>query len=175
MKEIEVNNYILNVRNNSNRSRLISETQNNPTVLKQIVNVSVSQNDYPFPEYASWILTHVVKKKAELLQPYYNQLVDCVFDSDNQTVLRNILNCITYLKVTNYREAHFIDLLISNISNTQNKVALQVYSIYVLIQFVSIYPELKTEVEEVILLSEKGKTPAFFAAKRNFLKKTERI
>ena len=175
MDKTELQSKINELRYGSNRTELINQIKCDSTLIKYLVELSVSDHQYPIPDYASWTMSNMVKKNPELFQKHYKLLVDCAFNSKNQTVLRNVVNSITYLKITDYRESNFIDLLISNINDSNNKVALQVYSIYVLVQFIEKYPELKTEIEEVILLNEKGKTPAYFAAKKNFYKKTEKI
>lgn len=124
--------------------------------------------NYPYKEYASWMFFHIVRTHPESYQSYYNNLVDVLFKTDDQSVLRNVVNCIQTLKITEYRESEFIDLLISFIQNHENKVALQVYSIAILIQFCEKYPELSSEIEQIIELNNEGKTAAYKVANRKF-------
>lgn len=136
--------------------------------LDQLVHIVLDQDEYPYKEYASYMMTHMAKMKEFNFQPYYNSLVDLLFKSKDQTVLRNITNVIHHSTVTKYRESEFIDLLISFIQDASNKVALHVYSIYVLVQFVNRYPELKEEISQLIEHNSEGKTAAWKIAKRNF-------
>ena len=124
--------------------------------------------EYPYKEYASWILMHVVQSKRIDVQYLYLKLVDVLFATDNQTVLRNVSNCTYYLQVTEYRESEFIDLLLGFIKNYDNKVALQVYSIYTLMQFVQRYPELQQGVSEIIKLHSNGKKVSYRVAQSRF-------
>jgi len=124
--------------------------------------------EYPYKEYVSWILMHIVQSKRIDVQYLYLKLVDVLFATDNQTVLRNVSNCTYYLQVTEYRESEFIDLLLGFIKNYDNKVALQVYSIYTLMQFVQRYPELQQEVSEIIKLHSNGKTVSYRVAQSRF-------
>lgn len=123
---------------------------------------------YPYKEYASWMFFHIVRSNPESYQKYYDNLVDVLVETDNQSVLRNVVNSIQSLKITNYRESELIDLLISFIQNHENKVALQVYAIYILIQFCEKYPELSSEIDQIIELNSEGKTMAYKVAHRKF-------
>ncbi len=123
---------------------------------------------YPYKEYASWMFFHIVRSHKMDCQPYYEKLVDVLFLTNDQSVLRNVVNCFQELKITEYRESEFVDLLISFIQNSTNKVALQVYSIYVLIQFCKKYPDLTEEIRAIIALHSEGKSIAYRVAERNF-------
>ena len=101
----------------------------------------------------------------------YNDLVDILFETDNQTVLRNVSNSLCELNITEYRESEFIDLLILFIQTFENKVALQVYSMRLLVLFCKKYLELIPEIMEVIDLNQEGKTAAYGSARRIFIKK----
>lgn len=137
-------------------------------MLEHIWNLS----EYPYKEYASWMFIHILQSGEIDGSPYYKRLVDTLFKTDDQTVLRNISVCLNQLKITSYKESDLIDLLIGFIQDGSNKVALQVYAIYLLIQFCEKYPELTQEIREIIELNSEGKTAAFRVAKRNFMQQT---
>lgn len=103
--------------------------------------------------------------------PYYNQLVDTLFNTENQTVLRNVANCLNEIELQEYRESEFIDRLIAFLNNASNKVALHMLAIHLLIKFCAKYPELISEVRQVIHLNAAGKSAAYKVAIRNFEKK----
>lgn len=161
------------LRATHNREEYIRYYAENPKELGALVQVVLNLEPYPYKEYASWILTHLYKSYQLDLEYLYPSFVDLIFKTDNQTVLRNIVNCISYMQITDYRESELIDLLISYIQDPKNKVALHVYAIYVLIQFVQKYPELKSEIIEIIDINSEGKTAAYTIARRNFIKKTK--
>ena len=124
------------------------------------------------PEYASWIMVHLSKTEKIDLIHFQNKLIDFLFINENESVRRNILNVQKHLGITTYKECQFIDLLISYIQNYEEKVAVQVYSIQILVSFAKKYPVLKTELLEIIKLNYEKKTPAYYAAQRYFVKKT---
>lgn len=117
---------------------------------------------------------HIIRSRKIDCTDYYPNLVDVLFKTDDQTVLRNTVNSLTQLEITSYRSVDLIDQLLLFIQDSKNKVALQVYSIYLLIQFCERYPELTPEVREVIELNAQGKSAAYMVAHRNFEKRIKK-
>jgi len=126
---------------------------------------------YPFAEYGSWLLVHIIRGKKVDARALYNPLLDTLFKTENQTVMRNIAICLHEIGVQEYRETELIDLCLGFINDASNKVALQLFSIHLLGQFCAKYPELIGEVREVILINAEGKTPAYKVGMREFEKR----
>ena len=141
-----------------------------PIKIEKLVKIISNLEEYPLKEMSSWILTHIAKSNPELIQPFYEKLVDILFITENQTVLRNCTNILYHLNTTEYKESKLIDQLIQFIQNNNNKVALQVYSIYFITHFVKKYPELFEEVRSIIELNSHNHSPAYNVAIRNFRK-----
>lgn len=141
----------------------------NPGQIAGLIQLVRNQIPYPIEEYASWILTHLCKKQPHLFQPYYRDLVDILLKSSNHSVLRNVANVIHQLELENYKEGLLLNRLVDFIGDHKQKVALQVYSIYILILFVKKHPELRDELREHILFHQEGRSPAYQVATRNFL------
>lgn len=154
------------------RSKLLAPFQKDPKKLDDLVKIVENLEEYPLKEYASYALTHLQKQKTDL-EPFHNRFIDTLFKTDNQSVLRNLTNILSQQEPTSYRESELIDLLIGFVQDPKNKVALHVYSIYVLVKFVKLYPELKDEIAEIIELNSEGKTAAWKMATRNFHKWTK--
>lgn len=138
-----------------------------PELSEKILQLVEKKEVYPFAEHASWMWIHLAKEKPAFAQPFYKRLLDILFETQNETVLRNILNALFQLELTDYREGEFIDLLFSFLLNKKHKVALHVYSIWTLSRFLKKYPELTNEVFQCVdLLLENG-SPALVVAARN--------
>ena len=73
------------------------------------------------------------------------------------------------------KESELIDRLIYFIQNNDNKVALQVYSMYNLVKFVKKYPELKIELVALIQIYNNERSAAYKGAVRNFLKRVKKF
>ncbi|MCH2224391.1 MAG: hypothetical protein MK066_06435 [Crocinitomicaceae bacterium] len=171
----KVRKIVLSIRQKRDFPSKIKHFKSNHNDLDLLLNIIYTEEEYPLTEYATWILVHLTKSDSSLVQQYYTPLVDVLFKTNNQTILRNITNVLNHLSITTYRESEVIDLLINFIQDANNKVALQVYSMYVLIQFVHIYPELKQEIIEIIELNSIQKSAAYNAAYRNFLQAAKKI
>ena len=172
---MQIVDLVLSIKSNRNFFEHQNYFKKHPQQIVELIQLVENKEAYPVEEYASWILSHVVKTQRIEVQKYYNQLIDILFENNNQSSRRNILNTIRYLNITDYRESQFIDLLISYIEDYNTKVAAQVNAIYILASFVIIYPELKTEVLEIIDLHLEKKTSSYAAAKRKFISLTRKI
>jgi len=147
-----------------------------PQLIPELVEIAISDLIHPFPECASWLLTHIVKTNPELLEEFQPLFIDCLFHSANQSVLRNLCNTCSHLPLIDYKESEFLDQLIAFIKDDSNKVALFVYAIYKLIQFTEKYPEIKAEIEGIIELKQTVTVqPAVRVGIRNYLKATKSI
>lgn len=146
-------------------AQLLKENSGFEIKLLKLVEEKAS---YPYAEYASWIWTHICKDLPEIAQLYYKNLLNILFETNNETVLRNILAGILNLKKTAFKESEFINLLFQFLSNKSHKVALHVYSIYNLIDFVKKYPELKQELSLCLEILSENSSPALNVAIRKF-------
>lgn len=172
---MDVREKILEIRSTRDRLAYVDYFENRPKEFDSMMNCIFSLDEYPYKEYASWILIHISQSGKMNLDSYYPRLVDLLFKTEDQTVLRNVTRSLHQFNVTDYRESEFVDLLISFVQNYENKVALQVYSMYLLAQFIKRYPELKDEITEIIALHRTGKTAAYGSAERNFHKMLRKI
>ncbi len=68
-----------------------------------------------------------------------------------------------------------IDICCQFISDSSNKVALQIYSMYTLANLLKYYPELLPEMNALIELHSEEKSPAYAVGWRNFKKITKKI
>jgi hypothetical protein len=148
---------------------------NEPGLSEQILQLTEQKAEYPFAEHASWLWIHLAKEKPQFAQPFYARLLDILFETKNESVLRNILNALSQLELEEYRESEFVDLLFGFLLNKTHKVALHVYSIYFLLRFVRKYPEFKGELQQCVDILMENPTPALTVAARNMKKELSAI
>lgn len=149
-----------------NIEKYLPHVLKNEVLCEDLLQLIEQQASYPKAEHASWFWMHIARERPEFAQQYYPRLVDLLFQTDKQTILRNILNAIIQLDFTNYREGEFIELLFSFLHNKKNKVALHVYSIYTLLKFCHLYPELLEELKLSASLLMEQASPALKVAVR---------
>jgi hypothetical protein len=141
--------------------------------IDELVKVAVSHDQYPYPQYASWLLVHISKSNNELLLPHLPSFIDEFLISKDQTILRNLANLLQASPLSEYKDGQLLDHLLKLINDDSNKVALFVYSLYCLIQFTRKYPEIKKEVLQIIQSKQEPLQPAMRVAIRNYLKSTD--
>jgi hypothetical protein len=147
-----------------------------PALIPELVEIAISNLNHPFPECASWLLIHIVKTNPELLEEFQPKFINCLIQSKNQSVLRNLCNTCSQLPLIDYKESEFLDKLIVFIKDDSNKVALSVYALYKLIHFTERYPEIKPEILGIIELKQTVTIQPFMRVGiRNYLKATSSI
>ncbi len=144
-----------------------------PALSEQILELIEQKAEYPFAEHASWLWIHLAKEKPQFAQPFYRRLLDILFETNNESVLRNVLNALFQLEIEDYRQSEFVDLLFGFLLNKSHKVALHVYSIYFLLRFVRLYPEFKGELEQCVEILMENPSPALTVAARNMKKELQ--
>ncbi len=171
MKELK--EILRTFRSNRDFTSLTEVLTENAIIREDLFQIIKNKTEYPYSEHASWILIHFTKAKPNLTQAKINLLIDILFESNNQTVLRNVLCTLNQLKLSDYRESELIDLLVNFILDKNNKVALHVYAIQMLVKFIKKYPDLKQEVDQVLTIQIDNASPAFISAVKSYHKMFE--
>jgi hypothetical protein len=127
--------------------------------------------EFPFPEYSSWLLSHITDRYPEKIQSFHTDLIDCYLDFQNESMQRNIMHALLVLPLIEYRDGEFLDRLFFLLTQTSTKVANRVYAMYYVLRFCTLYPDLKVELKNILELDENTYSPAYYAAKRKVLKK----
>ena len=163
--------FIVEFHSNRDLKLYNSKILEDSKLVEGIIKLIINKEEYPIAEYSSWILTHTVKSDKQLLIPFQNELIDFILtENDNQSVLRNCTNILNELALSTFKEGELIERYIDFIKNSQNKVALQVYSMQNLSRFVVKYPELKEELIAIVELYYIERSAAYKAGVRNFIK-----
>lgn len=166
---MEIHHLLSDFRKSGNMAFYVDYFLQHPKEIKKLVAIIVNEETYPFPEYGSWILIHIHKANKSFVEPYVNQLIDRVLTGNNQSVLRNCCSILQTTEKTGYKESELLDRFIDFIESGDNKVALQVYSIYCLIDYIKKYPELKSELTALVQMKATERSSAYGVAVRKFL------
>ena len=140
-----------------------------PEQIPDLVDLALGSKNSPLPAHASWLLIHIAKADWTLLASYEQAFIDHFLQSTNQSILRNLLVSLLEFPLSEYRESELLDALILHLKNEENKVALRVYSLYKLTEFVRRYPEIKVEIDAVLeIIQENPMSPFMKIGIRNF-------
>jgi len=145
-----------------------------PETVTGLVDLAVSDDVYPFPQYASQLLLHVARKDKTSID--YHKVVDCLLVTNNSSVQRNLLGVILCFPLNDYKDGELLDWLFVLINDPASKPGLLNYAVRKLAQFVALYPELLHEIEQALELREQmNLNPGILAwSKKVFLKRSGR-
>lgn len=144
--------------------------------VETLIKYAASQEAYPLPDYASWVLTHLVKEFPHQMIDHQPGLIDTFLVSNNQSVLRNVSAAFVLQPLIAFKESELYDDLLQHLACPDDKVALQVNCIYKLIQFAKKYPEFIPEITAVIeLRTTQNRQASLKAAANKFTKVCQKI
>ena len=126
---------------------------------------------YPFPQYSSWLMSHVAEHHVKILIPFQDKLVDAFLKCTDHSTKRNLANALLKLPETNYKDGERMDCLFKILQNSDAKVALKAYAMYLLVPLVKPYPELQRELKLVLHSRLELESSAF----RGAVKKVEKM
>lgn len=125
---------------------------------------------YPFPQYSSWLLSHIADNHKDKLLPYYSQIIDAFLDCPDPSAQRNLGNVLIKFQRTTHREGELLDKLFYFLTDPETKVAMKVYAMYLITDFLKDYPELKGEFQSIIEAGMQYESAAYQSAARKTLK-----
>lgn len=142
-------------------------------LFRAILHLCMEKN-YPFPQYSSWLVSHVAKNHLEKLLPFQEEIIDFVLICEDHSAQRNLISALKQLPFTEYKSGELLDRMFYFLMDSDAKVALKVYALEMLIPFVKIYPEIKSEIDLIIQKESEYQTPAFRSGAKKIQKQMEK-
>lgn len=164
---------LLDFKSNRNYKYSANLIAQNKTFVEDLLRYCLTLK-YPYPQYSSWLLSHVAENHIELILQFHSKIIDTFLDCQEPSTQRNLCNVLTKLPKIEYKEGELLDAYFSFLTNSESKVALKVYSMYQIVPFLKDYPELKSELKSLIEAGMQKETPAFAAAGRKVLKQIQK-
>lgn len=124
---------------------------------------------------ASWLVENIIIPKSSLHQRYAIQLCDALLKSENPAMRRNVAKTIAQSYIPEEREDELFDFSIRAIGNSNEAVAVKVHCVSIAFQITLRYPELATEIYELIKEQEPKNSVAFAACSRKYMKNLEKM
>jgi hypothetical protein len=143
-----------------------------PGSISEVVELAISENGYPYPQYAAWLLLHVARKDRSLVEPFYNQVIDGILTTRNPSVLRSLMGVSLCFPIMDYKQGAFLNQLMELISDNDSKPGLLNYSVRKLAEFIELYPEIRREMDMILeLRDEMNVNPGIMAYSKTVFKK----
>ena len=114
----------------------------------------IESNQYPFPEYSSWISIHYYNQYPEdLTVEWVEKSVNIILTTSNHSVQRNLVCVLAQTPISLTENASFLDRLLFFIMDPEALPALKLYSIKAVeFHFIPTYPELIRELKSIFEL-----------------------
>lgn len=132
----------------------------------------IPKNEYPYSEYAAWIIQHFFEHTRTDFAPYKKRIVGYILESQSTSAQRSLIHIFTKLKPQVQENGELLDHLFRLLDNPDSPVAVKVICFKAIEkQYLKAYPELLQELGLRIERMKTDERPSIQALRRNFLKK----
>lgn len=119
-------------------------------------------NDTRMAQMASWSLSYAVQKSPHLIQPYLKELIEQLSKKDkHNAVIRNTVRILQDIEIPKKYHGKLMNCCFSFIELPNTPVAIKAFSLAILFNLSTIYPEIKHELMVVIEDNLPHAAPAF--------------
>ncbi len=124
---------------------------------------------------ASAVIERISRKYPYLLLPYTNELIQTIPQLTYIGLKRNFLKAIRYIDYNDEDSGRLMNICFDAIQSTQQKPAIKVYAMDILLKIIEKYPELIVEFQIILEQHLYSEIPSIAAHTRQLLKKLKRI
>lgn len=150
---------------------ILSEMKNDPALRDGIIR-ECADNEYPFPEYASWIAQHFFKQHPVFLPEWIPFIKEILLKTTNHSVQRNLTHVFIHESLSIGDDGELLDLFLSFLETPDALPALKYAAFRSLEkQYFSLYPELIPEVGHLLFIHKEDQRPSILSLRRYFNKK----
>jgi hypothetical protein len=144
---------------------------NNPTRFKELMAIFMG-NEYRTVQRSAWVLSLVVDKHPELVNPYLPSMVSRMQEEGHEAaVRRNIVRILQFVDLPEDLHGIVMDNCFRFAGDPNEAIAVRCCSLVVLSRLAKLYPEIVPELQAVIEEGlEHGATAAFRASSRQVYK-----
>jgi hypothetical protein len=129
--------------------------------------------EYPYPEYASWVAVHFFEKHPNLMtRNQFDLMVSVLIRTKNHSVQRNLSNALVYAPFDCQENGELLDVLIDFLHQSEALPALKYHALRMIEQhFLPAYPELMRELKTLFEVISNHPKKSMQSMSRNFEKK----
>lgn len=141
--------------------------------MRNAIFKEIECEEYPYPEYASWIAVHFFEKHPNLMtRSQFDSMVSVLMKTKNHSLQRNLSNALVYSPFDCSENGELLDLMIDFLHQSEALPALKYQALRMIEQhFLPAYPELMRELKTLLELLSNHPKKSMQAMARNFEKK----
>lgn len=141
--------------------------------LRTAIFEEIASDQYPFPEYSSWIAYHFFEKHPELMtKELFEGMVRTLLNTNNHSVQRNLSNTLVYAPFSCSENGELLDKLFLFLHDSEALPALKYHALRMIEKhYLETYPELVRELRTVFEVISTHPKASMQAMSRNFEKR----
>jgi hypothetical protein len=128
---------------------VIESAGDDPSVFAYLVNLVTSLEE-PLASRAAWALDGIHEKYPDLLKPHLAKIVKSIGQFKHTGTTRNVLKLFTRIDIPKKHHETLVQLCFDFLYNKDIPVAVKVYSMQIIENLSSHYPELRQELHEIL-------------------------
>ena len=161
---------ILAEHSKAQTNKIVNWVGNSQARFDELINLFF-KDEYRVVQRASWPLSYIVENHPTLIHKHLKKvLVNLHKPHTQEAVTRNSIRLLQFIDLPTKFHGEVIDLCINYLQDHKTPVAIKAYSLSILKQLSSIYPDIIQEVKTIIEDRWDAETPAFHSQARKFLK-----
>lgn len=143
------------------------------TQLRTAIFEEIASEQYPFPEYSSWIAYHFFDKHPELMsKELFELMFRTLLSTNNHSVQRNLSNALVYAPFSCSENGELLDKLFQFLHDSEALPALKYHALRMIEKhYLETYPELVRELRTVFEVISTHPKASMQAMSRNFEKR----
>lgn len=162
---------VLKTQSRKQADHIIKWVGNDEARYEQLVELFF-RGDYRLTQHAAWPMAYCVKNFPFLAKPYFKKFIAQL--SSPKTVIaakRNIVRLLQFVEVPKRYQGKLMDTCFQFISSPEEAIAVKAFSLTILDNLSSAYPEILPEIKSIIEARWEYETPAFKTRARKILQK----
>lgn len=156
----------------NNTTAIALEIITNPGRMDELVGFILNDSNV-LSQRASWPLSVVAETNNEILHPFLNELVDLLSNNKKHpAVKRNVLRAFQFIQAfPEELEGKIIDRCFQLLNSNEEPIAVRVFSMQVIYNLSTKYPEIQPELKECILFRFENESAGFQSRGKRILKR----
>ena len=134
------------------------------------------RGEYRLTQRAAWPMSYCIARHPNLAKPYFRKFIHHLTDEKaHPAARRNIVRLLQFVEIPKRYQGEIMDICFRFINSPQEAIAVKAFSLHILENLGSIYPEIFLELKNIIEARWAFETPAFRSRSRKILKKAEEM
>lgn len=163
---MDIRNEALREHSKVNTLRIVDHILANPSTTNELISLFFNDT-YRVTQRLAWVVGILAEKKPSLIKPYLPDMIKLFGDTTkHDAIRRNIVRTLQNIEIPENCESELYMYCMDALVNNEEAIAIRCFSMTVLYNIASKYPDLKNELKEVLLLLNEVESAGFKSRSR---------